>query len=146
MFNGDTPFSTHSHSDFPPSSEVATMWQTDGAACKLKPRSFHKSTHLWVHSVDFHPGVNHAWHSSSLILILIYSLYAIINSAIFNNMPSKIWGFATSIPPLLPLSLATFSLPPTSPTSRAWICACIAANCFYCCLMISCKLIWLILL
>ena len=37
------------------------MRQTDGAAHKLKPRSFHKSAHLQVHSVDFHPGVNHAW-------------------------------------------------------------------------------------
>ena len=42
-------------------SEVATMWQTDSAAHKLKPRSFHKSTYLQVHSADFHPGVNHAW-------------------------------------------------------------------------------------
>ena len=48
-------------SDFFPSSEVATMQQTDSAAYKLKPRSFHKSAYLWVHPVDFHPGVNHAW-------------------------------------------------------------------------------------
>ena len=61
VFNDDTPFSTHSHLDFPPSSEVATMWQTDSAAHKLKPRLFHKSAHLQVHSVDFHPGVNRAW-------------------------------------------------------------------------------------
>jgi len=47
---------------FSPSSEVATMWQTDGTAYKLKPRSFHKSAHLQVHSADFHPGVNCAWH------------------------------------------------------------------------------------
>ena len=45
---------------FFPSSEIVTTWQTDGAAHKLKPRSFHKSAHLRVHSVDFHPGVNHA--------------------------------------------------------------------------------------
>ena len=37
------------------------MRQTDGAVHKLKPRSFHKSAHLRVHSADFHPGVNHAW-------------------------------------------------------------------------------------
>ena len=37
------------------------MWQTDGAAHKLKPRSFHKSTHLRVHSADFHSSVNCAW-------------------------------------------------------------------------------------
>ena len=48
-------------SDFFPSSEVVTTQQTDGAAYKLKPRSFHKSTHLQVHSVDFHSSVNHAW-------------------------------------------------------------------------------------
>ena len=46
---------------FSPSSEVATIQQTDGAAHKLKPRSFHKSAHLQVHSADFHPGVNCAW-------------------------------------------------------------------------------------
>ena len=66
MFNGDTPISTHSHSDIPPSSEVATTRQTDGAAHKLKPRSFHKSAHLRVHSVDFHPGVNRAWQPMTL--------------------------------------------------------------------------------
>ena len=64
MFNGNTPFSTHSHSDFSPSSEVVTTRQTDGAAHKLKPRSFHKSAHLWVHPADFHPGVNRAWHKA----------------------------------------------------------------------------------
>ena len=47
--------------DFFPLSEVATMRQTDSAAYKLKPMSFHKSAHLWVHSVDFHPGVNRTW-------------------------------------------------------------------------------------
>ena len=66
VFNGDTLFSTHSHLDFPPSSEVATMRQTDGAVHKLKPRSFHKSTHLRVHSADFHPGVNCAWQAGNL--------------------------------------------------------------------------------
>jgi len=33
-------------SDFFLSSEVVAMWQTDGTAHKLKPRSFHKSIHL----------------------------------------------------------------------------------------------------
>ena len=37
------------------------MRQTDGAAHKLKPRSFHKSTHLRVHSADFHSSVNCTW-------------------------------------------------------------------------------------
>jgi len=48
-------------SDFFLSSEVATTQQTDGAAHKLKPRSFHKSAHLRVHPADFHPSVNRAW-------------------------------------------------------------------------------------
>ena len=47
-------------SDFFLLSEVVITWQTDGTAYKLKPRSFHKSTHLQVYSADFHPGVNHA--------------------------------------------------------------------------------------
>ena len=46
---------------FFPSPEVATTQQTDGAAHKLKPRSFHKSTHLWVHSADFYSSMNCAW-------------------------------------------------------------------------------------
>ena len=46
--------------DFSLSSEVATMQQIDSTAHKLKPRIFHKSTHLQVHSVDFHSSVNHA--------------------------------------------------------------------------------------
>jgi len=33
-------------SDFFLSSEVATMWQTDSTAHKLKPRLFHKFAHL----------------------------------------------------------------------------------------------------
>ena len=44
--------------DFFPISEVATMQQINGAAHKLKPRSFHKSAHLQVYSADFHPSVN----------------------------------------------------------------------------------------
>ena len=48
-------------SDFSPSSEVATTQQTDSTAHKLKPRSFHKSTHLRVHPTDFHSGVNCIW-------------------------------------------------------------------------------------
>ena len=27
-------------------SKIVTIWQTDGTAYKLKPRSFHKSTHF----------------------------------------------------------------------------------------------------
>ena len=46
--------------DFFPISEIVITWQTDSTAYKLKPRSFHKSAHFQVHSMDFHPGVNHA--------------------------------------------------------------------------------------
>ena len=46
---------------FFPLSEVAIIWQTDNTTHKLKPRSFHKSAHLLVHSADFHSGVNCAW-------------------------------------------------------------------------------------
>ena len=35
-------------------SEVATTWQTDSTAYKLKSRSFYKSIHLQVNLVDFH--------------------------------------------------------------------------------------------
>ena len=55
MFNSDIPISTHSISDFFLLLEIITMWQIDGAAYKLKPRSFHKSTHLQVHIADFYP-------------------------------------------------------------------------------------------
>ena len=45
-------------SDFFLLSEVATMQQTDSVVHKLKPRSFHKSAHLQVHSADFYSSVN----------------------------------------------------------------------------------------
>ena len=67
-------------SDFSLSSEVATMQQTDGAAYKLKPRSFHKSTQLRVYSVDFYPSVNCAWQHSNL-------LYTRASRAIVNYAP-----------------------------------------------------------
>jgi len=47
--------------DFFPTSEVVIMQQIDGTAYKLKLRLFHKSTHLWVYSADFHSGVNRDW-------------------------------------------------------------------------------------
>ena len=47
-----------------PSSEVVTMQQTDGTTHKLKPRLFHKSAHLWVHSADFYPSVNCTWQKA----------------------------------------------------------------------------------
>ena len=70
---------------FSPLSEVATMRQTDGAAHKLKPRSFHKSAHLWVHSADFHPGVNRAWHRGTMSQTL-FSLYLHNQSTDFHKL------------------------------------------------------------
>ena len=40
---------------YSPSSEVVTTRQTDGAAHKLKPRSFYKSAHLRVHPCRLPP-------------------------------------------------------------------------------------------
>ena len=76
---------------------------------------------------------------SSLILILIYSLQAVIKSATLAIIPSKIWSFITSTSSLLSLSLGTASPPPTPPASRAWICAYMATNCSCCYLMTLCK-------
>ena len=68
---------------FPPSSEVVTMWQTDGAAHKLKPRSFHKSTHLQVYSADFHPSVNHAWHNA--LTLRFFPFFVLTFAYMFNS-------------------------------------------------------------
>ena len=51
-------------------SEVATMWQTDGTAHKLKPRSFHKSAHLQVHLADFHSQCELCLTQYSFVLIV----------------------------------------------------------------------------
>ena len=53
-------------SDFFLSSEVATMQQIDSIVYKLKPRLFYKFVHLQVYFVDFHPGVNCAWHDTGI--------------------------------------------------------------------------------
>ena len=56
MFNGDTPKSALTpNSDFFLLSEIATTWQIDSTIHKLKPRLFHKSTHLWDYLANFHP-------------------------------------------------------------------------------------------
>ena len=34
--------------------EIATMWQTDSTAYKLKPKSFYKSAHLQAYLADFY--------------------------------------------------------------------------------------------
>jgi len=54
-------------SDFFLLSEVAIMWQIDGAAYKLKPRSFYKAAYLQVHFVDFHPWCELCLTSSSYV-------------------------------------------------------------------------------
>ena len=56
MFNSNTPISTYSHLRL-----LSIIWSCDHTAYKLKPRSFYKSTHLWVYFADFHPGVNSVW-------------------------------------------------------------------------------------
>ena len=52
--------------DFSPSSEVATMQQTDSAAHKLKPRLFYKFVYLQVHLADFQP-----WCKPYLIVMIL---------------------------------------------------------------------------
>ena len=46
-------------SDFFLLSEVTTIWQTNGAIHKLKPRLFNKFAHLQANLADFHPSVNY---------------------------------------------------------------------------------------
>jgi len=41
------------------------------AAHKLKPRLFHKSTHLQVYSADFHSGVNCTWQAARIMNDLV---------------------------------------------------------------------------
>ena len=84
---------------FPSSSEVVTMRQTDGAAHKLKPRSFHKSTHLWVNSVDFHPGVNYAWQYYQTPKSAVVSEQFCLQSIPLRTLKSK-WLPLTVIPQL----------------------------------------------
>jgi len=72
-------------SDFFLSSEVMTTWQTDSVAYKLKPRSFHKSAHLWVHSVDFHPSVNCAWQDAEVRTAHYNKLKNIFKGSCQNN-------------------------------------------------------------
>jgi len=69
-------------SDLFPLSEIVTMQQTDGAAHKLKPRLFHKFTHLQVYSVDFHPSMNHAWHFDKLFSLVVYYETAYVTTTI----------------------------------------------------------------
>ena len=60
MFNGNTPISTYFHLRLFLPFEVATTWQIDSTAYKLKPRLFSKSVYLQANLADFYPNVNHA--------------------------------------------------------------------------------------
>ena len=89
------------------------MWQTNGAVHKLKPRSFHKSAHLWVHSADFHPSVNHAWQyyqtpksavaSEQFCLLNLLSQFRLHSISFHTSkvqMASSRRNFSTPVPPL----------------------------------------------
>ena len=84
---------------FSPSSEVATTQQTDGAAHKLKPRSFHKSAHLRVHSADFHPSVNRVWQYYQTSKSAVTSEQFCLQSISLHTSKSK-WLLLAVIPQL----------------------------------------------
>ena len=58
------------------------------------------------------------WLASAEFTVNNKTHIAMIKPATLTAIPSKIWGFATSAPPLL-TSLAASSPPPTPPASRA---------------------------
>ena len=80
---------------------IVTTQQTDSTAHKLKPRLFHKSAQLQVHSADFHPSVNCIWHNYTVwfILYLIEKSLASINGTfmawwtdlVITSYPLYIW-------------------------------------------------------
>ena len=76
---------------------------------------------------------------TSLIFILKYNLHTMINPLIFSTSLLRIDGLATSIwnSVLDPSAVLTTTAPPTI---RACNCICIAASCFYCCIIIAYKL------
>jgi len=98
---------------FSPSSKVVTTRQTDGTAHKLKPRSFHKSTYLWVYPVDFHPSVNCIWqyYQTSQVCccfwaVLSAKLSVAVLSAIYFTLYFKVQMASShhnSSTPVLPL-------------------------------------------
>ena len=73
----------------------------------------------------------------------MYNLYTITNPEILDEVLSNTCGFATSVL----IVAATLSLAAlTAPFSTtAWKCAYIATSCSYCCLIMVCKLCWLML-
>ena len=58
--------------------EIVITWQTDSAVHKLKPRSFHKFTYLWVHLVDF-------YHWCELCLTKLIIKYDLMNFEDFHT-------------------------------------------------------------
>jgi len=103
VFNSDTPISTHSISDFFLPSEIVTTQQIDSTAHKLKPRSFHKFTHLQVYLVDFHPQ-----YKPCLTVLSDSQVYCHFWAVLFAKQPLhfKIASFhcnsstSTPVPPL----------------------------------------------
>jgi len=87
--------------------KVATMWQTDGTAYKLKPRSFHKFVHLWVHFVDFYPSVNYTWHYVNKALFIVMYIKMLGNSIHRLFLYQKCLCYR---PCILPIILYSFSL------------------------------------
>ena len=83
--------------DFFPSSEVVTIWQTDGTAHKLELRSFHKSTHLLVHSVDFHPWCELHLTLIKTITCLLQDLLVVMLIFGFSFLSSLIVLYTSSI-------------------------------------------------
>ena len=57
MFNGNTPISTHFHSDF-----LSFIWSCDHVADRQHSTSAEAKVVPQVHSADFHPSVNYVWH------------------------------------------------------------------------------------
>ena len=81
--------------------------------------------------------------STPLILIHIYSLYAVINPAIFPELPLNSYSLTTLTYMLGHVNVATLFAPPSS---ACVIIAYSAANCSYCCQttcskLMSCQLI-----
>ena len=101
-------------SDFFPTSEVVTMWQTDSAAHKLKPRLSYKSAHFRVHPVDFYPGINHTWQYYQTFksavtseqfhllnpLLQFYLQFNLTNSHFKVQMALSHYNSSTPVPPL----------------------------------------------
>ena len=77
--------------------------------------------------------------TASLILVLIYSLYAIKNPETFSAFPLNVCSLATfTFDPVLGWKISTATTSPTIPSvaSNAWSCACIVVSYSCCCQII----------